>query len=116
METNNLLEEILKWQKIQGLVAFKSLIPILLNSEEKRTVYEMSDGNLTVTQISKKAKVATGTISNWWKKWLTEGILYREGTKYIKIISIKNIVFERKVTTNEWKSTKGDYRKIRYDN
>ena len=95
METNDLLKEILKWQKIQGLSTFKSLIPILLDSKEKRSVYEMSDGTLSVKQISEKTKVATGTISNWWNKWLVEGILCREGNRYIKIVSLKDMNFER---------------------
>lgn len=82
METNDLLKEILKWQRIQGLSAFRSLASLLLDSKGKRIVYELSNGTLTVKQISEKAKVATGTISNWWNKWLTEGILYREGNKY----------------------------------
>jgi len=101
METNDLLKEILKWQKIQGLYAFKSLIPILLDSEKKKKVYEMSNGTLNVEQISKKAKVATGTISNWWNKWLAEGILYRERGKYIRIVSIKDMVFESRSGKNE---------------
>jgi len=101
METNDLLKEMLKWQKIQGLSVFKSLAPILLDSKEKRKVYEMSDGTITVKQISEKAKVATGTISNWWNKWLAEGILYREGNKYIKLVSIKDMVFENKSDKSE---------------
>lgn len=94
METNDLLKEILKWQKMQGLSVFKSLIPILLDSKKKREVYEMTDGTLTVKQISEKAKVATGTISNWWNKWLAEGILYREGNKYINIASARDLFSE----------------------
>jgi len=101
MEENDLLKEILKWQRVQGILAFKSLIPIILNSKEKRKVYEMSDGTLTVKQISEKAEVATGTISNWWNKWLSEGILYKEGNKYIKIASIKNLSLEGGSDRNE---------------
>lgn len=94
METIDLLKEILKWQKIQGLSVFKSLIFVLLDSKEKRLVYEMTDGTLSVKQISEKAKVATGTVSNWWNKWLAEGILYREGNRYIKTASIKDLFLE----------------------
>lgn len=93
METND-LKEILKWQRLQGLAIFKSLFPVLLDSKEKRLVFELTDGTLSVKQISEKAKVATGTISNWWNKWLAEGILYRDGNKYIKIASIKDLSWE----------------------
>jgi len=101
METNDLLKEILKWQKIQGLVAIRSLIPSLFDSKEKRMIYELSDGTLTVKQISEKSKVSTGTISNLWNKWLAEGVLYREGNRYIKIISLKGLSFEEKGNKNE---------------
>lgn len=94
METNDLLKEILKWQKIQGMSVFKSLASVLLDSKEKREVYEMTDGTLSVKQISEKAKVATGTISNWWSKWLAEGILYREGNRYVKTVTLKNLFLE----------------------
>jgi len=101
METNDLLKEILKWQKIQGLIAIRSLIPTLFDSKEKCMVYELSDGTFTRKQISQKAKVATGTISNWWNKWLAEGVLYREGNRYIKIISLKGLSLEDKGGKNE---------------
>lgn len=96
METNDLLREILKWQKIQGKAAVRSLISNLLDSKEKRKVYELSDGTLTVSQISKRADVATGTISNWWNRWLAEGILWQEGKKYIKVISLKGLSFKER--------------------
>ena len=101
METNDILKEILKWQKLQGLQAFKSLAVGILDTKEKRMVYEMSDGTLTVKQISEKVKVSTGTISNWWNRWLAEGILNKENNKYVKIVSIKDIFFESISDKNE---------------
>ena len=91
MDTNELLKEILKWQRIQGLLAFKTQVRLLLDSKEKGQVFEMSDGTLSAKEISGKANVATGTISNWWNKWLAEGILSREGSRYIKIASIEGL-------------------------
>lgn len=98
MDTNSeqLLTEILKWQRLQGIVAFKAQISILLDSKEKKEVFELSDGTLSAKQISEKVKVATGTISNWWNKWLAEGILFREGNRYIKITSAEGLFIEKK--------------------
>ena len=101
METNDLLKEILKWQKIQGLQAFKSIASGVLDTKEKRLVYEMSDGSFTVKQISEKAKVSTGTVSNWWSKWLAEGIIYKENNKYIKLVPLKDMLFESGSEKNE---------------
>lgn len=94
METNELLKEILKWQKIQAKAAVRPLVLSLLDSKEKRKVYELTDGTFTVKQISERAGVATGTISNWWNNWLSEGILYQEGNRYIKVVSIKGLPFK----------------------
>lgn len=88
---NQLLAEILKWQKLQGLQLLKTMLPNILESTEKRTVYELTDGQAGVVDISKKAGVATGTISNWWNIWLANGVLTKEGLKYKKIISLKDM-------------------------
>lgn len=101
MGTDELLEEILKWQKIQAKAAVRPLIFSLLDSKEKREVYELTDGTLTVNQISERAGVATGTVSNWWNNWLSEGILYQEGNRYIKIVSIKAYRSKREVKKDE---------------
>lgn len=109
METNDLLREILKWQKIQGLAIMRSLIPTLLDSKAKKAVYDLTDGTLAVKEISKKTGVATGTVSNWWKKWFSEGILSREGDRYIKIVSLKDLLVEEK-KENEREANKRNHR------
>src|SRR4051812_17229371 len=96
METNDILKEILKWQKIQGIQAFKAQVGLLLDTKEKKQVFELTDGTMSVKQISEKAKVATGTVSNWWNKWLAEGILVREGARYTKVASIEGLFTDSK--------------------
>lgn len=96
METDELLKEILKWQKIQAKATVRPLIFSLLDSKEKRKVYELTDGSLTVKQILERAGAATGTISNWWNDWLVEGILYQEGNRYFGVIPIKGISFKKR--------------------
>jgi hypothetical protein len=86
-----LLAEILKWQKLQGLQLLRTILPNILESTEKRKVYELTDGQAGVVDISKKAGVATDTISNWWNNWLANGVLTKENSKYKKIISLKDI-------------------------
>lgn len=90
-ETKHILREILKWQKVQGLKTLQELLPSLLDDHKKRTVYEMTNGQNTQTDIAKKAGVAGGTVSNWWKLWYSYGILGKDKNRYTKITSLKEL-------------------------
>lgn len=90
-DTNQLLKEILKWQKLQSLNILKDLIPHILSDEKKELVYELTDGENSQLAIAKKTGVATGTISNWWNTWYSYGIVDKEGNRYKKIISLKDL-------------------------
>jgi len=90
-KTNDLLEEILKWQRLQGLKLLRDLLPELLYDEKRREVYEMTDGINSQPVIAKKVGVAGGTISNWWNIWYSYGILIKKGSRYCKIISLKEL-------------------------
>ncbi|MBN8585867.1 MAG: hypothetical protein J0M37_12305 [Ignavibacteria bacterium] len=92
METNAILNEILKWQKLQGIAIIRELIPKLLDESKKKLVYEMTDGKNSQATISKKTGVAGGTISNWWNLWYSYGILTKgQDNRYNKIISLKEL-------------------------
>lgn len=104
-KNTQLLSEILKWQKFQGIQLLKTILPNILESKEKKMVYELTDGETTVKEISKKAGVATGTVSAWWNTWLANGIVSKEISRYKKIVSLKDIgllIFKEngKQTTN----------------
>ncbi len=90
-ETNLILSEILKWQKLQGVQILRKLMPILLDNKNKKTVYEITDGKNSVKEIKSKTGLAEGTISLWWQEWYANGILLKEGKKYKKIISITEL-------------------------
>lgn len=87
--TNEILEEILKWQILQGKKILRELIPKLLDDKNKKIVYEMTDGENTIRDIEKKTNIDKSTISQWWNIWHSFGILEKEGRKYKKIISLK---------------------------
>lgn len=90
-----LLDEILIWVKLQGMVLLPKIFEKVLDSPQKRKVYELTDGQNSVSDISKSVSVATGTISTWWSQWYAHGILKRDGKRYIKIISLKEIGGDR---------------------
>jgi DNA invertase Pin-like site-specific DNA recombinase len=88
--SNQILREILVWLRLQGIYLLEtSLLPSLLDSEDKKKVYQMTDGNLSVNEISKRTSVSVGSISNWWNQWYERGILLKEGKRYKKLISLR---------------------------
>ena len=98
-----LLEEILKWQRLQGIKILRETLPQLLDTKEKRIVYEMTDGKNNQSKIASEAKVATGTVSNWWNLWYSYGILIKEGKgkgRYKKIISLKDLGIPIKIKSS----------------
>lgn len=90
-ETNDILRGILKWQELQGKSILRELIPSLLDGDKKKAVYELTNGKNSAAFVSKKASIATGTVSNWWNNWFAFGILTKEGTRYKHIISLKDL-------------------------
>lgn len=90
-ETKALLRDILKWQRLQGIQVALELLPKVLDTKEKKIVYEMADGKNGIKEVQSKVKIAAGTIHNWWNNWLAQGILEKNGQKYQKIVSLKEL-------------------------
>jgi hypothetical protein len=91
MEEKEILEEILKWERLKGIQILRHLLLELLDTDEKKILYEMTNGENGVKEIRAKAKIAAGKISKLWNTWYANGILEKEGQKYRKIISLKEI-------------------------
>ncbi len=86
-----ILEQILQWQKLSGLVVFRNMVPEVLDTDKKQVVFELTDGENSQEKVSKMADVATGTVSNWWREWHSKGFLIKKGARYQKIASIKDL-------------------------
>jgi hypothetical protein len=67
-EIVNLLKELVKWTKVTSIPHVKEILVDTLKKPEERIAYQLSDGRRTVSNVAKRAKVSTGTISGWWKK------------------------------------------------
>lgn len=101
-DSNQLLKEILVWLRLQGIYLLDTvLFPSLLDSEGKKKVYQMTDGNLSAYEISKRTNVSMGSISNWWNQWYERGILLKEGKRYKKLVSPRAFKPKRGVDKNE---------------
>ena len=86
-----LLNEILLWMKYDYLDT-KNRLKLNLDSEEKIIAYELSTGENSTYDISKKISVSATTVSNWWSKWFDEGIMEQTekygGNRYKKLCSL----------------------------
>lgn len=76
-ETNDLLREILKWQRIIGLEYLKKKVEEEKLFKDKRhiTVYYHSDGSKSSREIGKIVGFEHKTITKLWKQWSKVGIV-----------------------------------------
>ncbi len=79
-ETVGLLREMLAWIKLEARPRVAARLADILDSTEKKLVYEYSDGTTGVREISEMTGVDKNTISTWWGEWDGLGIMERART------------------------------------
>jgi Fic family protein len=92
-EVKNILLDILKWVKFAGLDNASKVIRRVLDTKQKRLIYNLSDGENTSQEIAKISGVSDYTVRNYWKSWNTHGIVdplsVRGGTRYKKTFELE---------------------------
>lgn len=75
-ETNEILKEILKWQKFQGREILKKKIREgnLFTDKKYILVYHYSDGDKSSRQISKITGIGYKKVQSLWKEWISLGL------------------------------------------
>lgn len=74
-EQTLLLKEILKWIKFAGMKEVKEVLNSALDSDQKKLVYQLSDGSKGMIEVGKATGISsTATISKYWKSWLKLGL------------------------------------------
>lgn len=75
-KTNELLKEILKWQKIQGMEILKKKIKEedLFSNKNQIVAYYHSNGKKSSREIEKITSIGYKKIQELWKKWISAGI------------------------------------------
>lgn len=69
------LKEILRWVKFSGMKEVKTILTSALDTDQKRTVYQMSDGSKGIIDIGKAVGIkSTATIFRFWKQWTKLGL------------------------------------------
>jgi len=92
-----LLEEILKWARLEGVHRAKDTLTELLRTDAEKLAYEYSDGR-TSREIAGVVGVSHATVTNYWKKWARYGIVKevgaRGGTRYQRVFSLSDFGIE----------------------
>lgn len=76
----NLQKETLRWMRFQSLPALRKTLLETLDSEQKKQIYELTDGVSVSRTVAGIAKVSSVTVINYWNEWARLGILEKEGT------------------------------------
>lgn len=102
----DLLKEILKWTRFQGMLRVKDVLLDTLKKDEEKIAYESSDGRRGSREVAKLAGVSHQTVVNYWKKWATLGIVEPikapGGIRYKRSFSLSDFGIEvPKIKTKE---------------
>jgi hypothetical protein len=74
-EQTKLLREILKWIRFAGMKQIKDIIVDALDTDQKKIIYQLSDGNRGILEIGKAAGISgTATVFRYWKNWARLGL------------------------------------------
>ena len=68
------LQELLKWTKVSSYNDIKKMLESVLDAENKKVIYHLSNGENSTDQIVEKGKVAAGSVSKYWREWEKIGI------------------------------------------
>jgi hypothetical protein len=92
-----LLTELLAWTKLEARPRVAARLAEILDSREKKMVYEYSDGTRGVREISQMSGVDKNTVSNWWAEWDALGVMEqaiaRKGRRQ-RLVSLDDVGIE----------------------
>ena len=97
-EDIEILREILKWIKFAGAKEVKNVLLATLDSEQKRLIYHLSDGNRGSMEIAKTSGTSDTTVRRHWASWARQGIVeslrVRGGERYKKSFELEDFGIE----------------------
>ena len=93
-----ILQEILKWTRFTGAKEVKNVLTAALDTEQKRLVYHLSDGNKGSVEVAKAANMSDSTVRRHWDSWARQGIVdsmkVRGGVRYKKSFELEDFGIE----------------------
>jgi len=73
-EQTEILKEILKWIKVTSFKDVKQILDSTLETDAKKIIYQLSDGDNGQAEIVKKAKASPNSVSKYWQEWEKIGL------------------------------------------
>jgi len=88
-----LLEDIIIWIKVGNLKLLHNMLTQELDTQEKKRIFELTDGINTQQEIASSVKISRSTISYYWQKWYGLGILTQSSRpgRMKKIVSLDEV-------------------------
>jgi len=68
------LRQLVTWVRVIGYPTIKQTLETVLDSDEKRLVYHLTDGQRSVREIEKLTRVNVRQISEWGQEWERIGV------------------------------------------
>jgi hypothetical protein len=78
------LRELVTWTQLIGYSTVKQTLETVLDSNEKRLVYHLTDGQRSVAEIQEMTGVNARFISEWGREWERIGIVEQSHTSKIR--------------------------------
>jgi hypothetical protein len=111
-EQTEILREILKWIKFAGAKEVKNVLLATLDTEQKRLIYNLSDGNNGSLDIAKVAGTSGTTVRRYWASWARQGIVeplrVHGSERYKKSFELEDFGFTVPQTKSVNAYTKGE--------
>jgi len=106
-EIRDILKEVLKWTKFEGMQKVKQVLEDTLDNNSKKLIYELSDGKSS-PEIARIVGVSAQTVRDYWKNWAVLGIVeihpdYKK--RHRRIFSLKEIGIEVPQVTERVETT-----------
>jgi hypothetical protein len=104
----NTIKEILNWIKLGNKPLLREILIRELDSDEKKRVYELTDGNRSQIEIEVLTKVSRRMVGYYWQKWYGLGILVpsdRRKGRMQKIVSLDEIAINVTLTSDKQEET-----------
>jgi hypothetical protein len=93
-ELIEVMREILKWTKFAGAREVRNILTAALDTEQKRLIYHLSDGNTGSVEIAKATNVGDSTVRRYWGSWSRQGIVealkVRGGERFKKSFNLED--------------------------
>jgi len=107
-----LLQEILKWTKFAGAREVRTALMNILETDQKRLIYHLSDGEHGSVEVGKAANVSDSTVRRYWESWTRSGIVepikVQGGLRYRKSFELEDFGFMIRQTKTENSDTKSE--------